>query len=109
MILIGATLGSDLDLRAAKASILRVIAVGDYLEALNRILRRGHDGCAAPHGAGCADAVNRDPIARGLTSIGADRRSVFCVENAGVAARRAATGLGPRKVKASPTRALRAI
>ena len=62
MEIVGAALGSDLNLGAAEARIFGIIAIGDNLYTFNRVLRRCDDGGAAPHSAGGADPVDGDAI-----------------------------------------------
>ena len=56
--LFAAALGSELDLCAAEAAILRVVAVGQNLYVIDGIFRGGDDRGFAPHGAGGADTVD---------------------------------------------------
>ena len=56
--LVGATLGSHLQIGAAEAAILGVVAVGGDLDVVDRVLVGRDDGRSAPHRRGRADAVN---------------------------------------------------
>ena len=70
MELVGAALGSHLNLGATEAAILGVVAVGDDLHVFNGIFRRGDDCSSAPDGAGGADAVNRNAVVLDLPAMG---------------------------------------
>src|SRR5437879_13147225 len=89
MILVGTALGNDLNLGAAKASILGVIAIGEDFYAFHRVFRRCNDGSSTPDGAGGADTVDRNAVILVLLAGGQRLRTVFRLENARVAAGRA--------------------
>src|ERR1700691_2513710 len=82
MKVVSATLGNDLNLSAAEAAILGVIAIGKNFYAFNRILGGCDDRCAAPNCARGADAVNRNAITLTLLPIGNNLRAVFGLEYA---------------------------
>src|SRR6516162_8096212 len=89
MILVGAALGDDLNLCAAEASILGVIAVGEDFYTVDRVFRRCNDRRSAPDGARGADTVDRNAVILVLLPGGQRLRTVFRLENTLVAAGRA--------------------
>jgi len=58
MDIVRAALGNNLNLGAAEAAVLGVIAIGDDFYAIDGIFRRCDDRRTAPDGTGGADAVN---------------------------------------------------
>src|SRR6267154_6232111 len=109
MDVVGAALGSDLDLGSAEAAIFGVISVGHDFYALDRIFRRGDDSCSAPDRAGGADAVNRNAIVLSLLPIGNDLCTVFGLEDAVRTTGSSPPSLGAGKVKAATGLSLRPI
>src|ERR1700729_2405383 len=82
MNVVRAALGNDLNLSAAKAAILRVIAIGKNFYAFNGILRGRYDRGTTPDRARGADAVNRNAVTLSLLTIGNNLRPVFGLEYA---------------------------
>src|SRR5580704_766426 len=82
MNVVRAALGNDLNLSAAEAAVLRVIAIGKNFYAFNGILRRRDDRGTAPDRACGADAINRNPVTLSLLPIGNNLCPVFRLEYA---------------------------
>src|ERR1017187_1647774 len=82
MKIVTAALGNDLNLSAAEAAILGVIAIGKNFYAFNGILRGRDDRCTAPDRARGANSVNRNAITLTLLPIGNNLRTVFGLEYA---------------------------
>ena len=83
---IGTAFGSDLNLRTAEAAVLRVIAVGDDLQVVDRVFTGGNDRRAAPHSAYGANAVDADAVVLILAAGTLNLRAVLGGEYAGAAA-----------------------
>src|SRR4051794_12223749 len=108
MEIIGAALGSDLDLSTTETPALRVIAVRHYLYAVDGFLRRCDDGRSAPDGAGSTDSINRYTVVFILLARGYCLRPIFGLKNARVTAGSTGT-LCSGKIVAASSASLRAI
>src|SRR5207249_6396687 len=99
VILVGPVLRDNLNLRAAEASVFRVVVVCEDFDFLNGIFIRCDDGGAAPGDADGVDTVNRVIILAGSRAIGGDLPAVFnlkCSIRAGGPPNR-----GPRQIIAA--------
>src|SRR5207244_492734 len=86
MVLVGAALGSDLNLGATEAAVLGIIAMGNDFHAFYRIFRGRNDGRSAPDCARGADTINRNAVVFILLTSCQSLRTVFRLENALIAA-----------------------
>src|SRR5260370_10177398 len=109
MEVVGAALRGNLNLGAAEATILGIIAIGDDFYAVHGIFRRRDDRCTAPDGAGGGDAVNRNPIVLSLLSTANDLRTIFVLEDAVRTTRLPSAGLSAREAIVVPATRVRAV
>ncbi len=77
VILVGPVLGDDLNLRAAEASVFRVVVVCEDFDFLNGIFVRCDDGGAAPGDADGVDSINRVIVFAGPSAACGDLAAVF--------------------------------
>src|SRR5258706_3840656 len=108
MKVVGAALGSNLNLGSAEATKFSIVAIRENFHAVNRVFRRCNDGGSTPNGTGGADTVNHNAVVFILLTSGQSLRAVFGLENALIAAGPTRT-LGSGKVCALTAGTLRAV
>ena len=83
MQIVGPGLGNHLDVGAAEAPVLRVVAVGDDGDILHRVFAGGDHRRAAPDRAHGADSIDSDAVGFILAAAGLNLRPVFRLEDSG--------------------------
>jgi hypothetical protein len=86
MIFVRAGLRGDLNLRAAEASLLSVVVVGDHLDVADRLLGGRNDRGSAKHRGYGADAVDLNAVGLIAIPVGIRLRHVLRLEDAAATA-----------------------